>query len=66
MAARVKELEEIVAPSNEETDTEKALETRKDLIARNRVLEQDVKDTLSYGFNTAVEGLKSSTVGSSL
>ena len=47
-----------MAPSDEETGTEKALLTRRDLITGSRVLEQDVMYTLSYGFNTTVEQLK--------
>ena len=47
-----------MASADEETNIEKALITKRYLIVRSRVLEQDVMDTLSYGFNTAVEQLK--------
>ena len=47
-----------MALAEEETDAEKAMVTRGNLIARIWVLEQDVMDTLSYGFNTVVEKLR--------
>ena len=37
--------------------------TRADLIAHIRVLEQDVVDTLGYGFNTTIEQLKILNLG---
>ena len=39
LVVRIKELEGIVALADEETDMEKAMATREDLIARIRVLE---------------------------
>ena len=58
LVARIKELEGIAALTEEETDTEKALVSSVELIACIWVLEQDVMDTLGYGFNTAVEQLR--------
>ena len=58
LVARTSELEGITAPAEDETDTEKNMVTRADLIAHIRVLEQDVVDTLGYDFNTVVEQLK--------
>ena len=47
-----------MAPAEEETDTKKAMMSRAELIACIRVLEQDVMDTLSCGFNTTVDQLR--------
>ena len=58
LVARAKELEGIAAPIEEDTDTEKAMVSRVELIAHIWVLKQDVMDTLDYDFNTAVEQLK--------
>ena len=58
LVARNLELEGITAPVEDETDMEKNMTTRADLISRIRVLEQDVVDTLGYDFNTTVEQLK--------
>ena len=52
-----------MVPAEEETEAEKAIVTRGDLIRRIRVLEQDVVDTLSYGFNTAMEQIKILNLG---
>ena len=52
--------------AEEETNKENSLVTRRELIARNCVLEQNIMDTLSYGFNTIVEQLKIIKKGSTL
>ena len=56
--ARVRELERVVAPVEEEIDDEKALQTRAELISQIRQLKQDILDTLRYGFNIALAQLK--------
>ena len=58
LVVHTKELEGIITPAEEETNVENSMVSRADLIAHIRVLEQDVVDTLSYGFNKAVEQLK--------
>ena len=58
LVARTKELEGITAPDEDETDAEKGMASRAEFITRIQVLEQDVIDTLGYGFNTVVEQLK--------
>ena len=58
LITRTKELEGIIAPTEEETDPGKSMVSKAELIARIRVLKQDVADTLNYGFNTTIEQLK--------
>ena len=48
----------MTASVEDETETEKNMATQADFIARIRLLEQDVIDTLGYDFNVAVEQLK--------
>ena len=55
---RVRKLEEDAAFDEDENEEERSFLTRRDLINQIRVLETDCVDTLSYGFNTAVEQLQ--------
>ena len=66
LVAKINELEGIVSLDEEETDAEKAMVTTGDLIVCIQVLEQDVMDTLGYGFNTVVEQLKILNPGAEL
>ena len=63
LVARNLELEGMTTSVKNETETEKNMATRANLIARIRLHEQDVIDTLGYGFNIVVEQLKILNLG---
>ena len=56
-------LQEQVAPVEDESMEEQALLSRVDLIGRIRVLEEDIVEALSYGFNLAVQQVQAVNPG---
>ncbi|WJX95592.1 histone deacetylase [Trifolium repens] len=58
LKARIDSLEAAVAPAQDEPDEVKMLVTRAELVDKIKLLEQDVLDSVKYGFDNAIAQLR--------